>query len=264
MAGQCPAFFMTLELLFNGLTTTDAVILVVASFLGSAMTAAFGVGGGAFLITVMAGIVPPLALIPAHGVVQLGSNASRAWLSREHTSWPQVRYFAWGAVPAAVLAGVVIGQMRSEWIPLLVAGFILWLSWGPLPSVIHKRTPAVMITGGALTTVATMVFGATGPLVSAWMGRGDVSKWQYTADFSFCMTLQHFLKLVIFIALGFAFIEWLPLLGLMLVAGYLGTKAGLKMLGRLPDALFRKAFRWILTLLAIRLIAPFVLPLIDG
>jgi hypothetical protein len=39
---------------------------------------AFGIGGGAALLAVMASLVPPAALIPVHGVVQVGSNLGRA------------------------------------------------------------------------------------------------------------------------------------------------------------------------------------------
>jgi uncharacterized membrane protein YfcA len=40
----------------------------------------------------------------------------------------------------------------------------------------------------------------------------------------------------------------------MLVAGYIGTRVGLKLLGRLPDAKFKTLFRWMLTVLSLRLI----------
>ena len=68
------------------------------------------------------------------------------------------------------------------------------------------------------------------------------------------MTAQHLLKIIVFGFAGFVFSEWLGLLALMLLAAYLGTRVGLKMLGKLPEAQFKTLFRWMLTLLSIRLI----------
>ena len=52
--------------------------LCLASFLGSFITVAFGIGGGALLLALMASMLPPIALIPIHGIIQLGTNATRA------------------------------------------------------------------------------------------------------------------------------------------------------------------------------------------
>ncbi|MEJ2655486.1 MAG: hypothetical protein P8Z69_09370, partial [Acidihalobacter sp.] len=113
--------------------------------------------------------------------------------------------------------------------------------------------PLGLFSGGLLTTLATMLVGATGPLVSAWLGRhGD--RWTYTANFSSCMSVQHLLKILAFGLAGFAFLPWIPLLVLMIACGYLGTLVGLKVLGRLPDRHFKLLFKIVMTLLALRVI----------
>ncbi|MFT6422667.1 MAG: putative membrane protein YfcA [Thalassolituus sp.] len=232
----------------------DIYLLVASSFIGSVLTAALGVGGGAFLITMMAGVVPPLALIPLHGVVQMGSNASRALHSRKHLNISRFGYFMAGALVASLATFWLIGQIDVDLIPLMVAVFVLWLVWVPMPDFKLGTSPAGLLSGGILTTLASMLVGASGPLVSAWLGRTGHDKWQYTALFSTCMTAQHLLKIIVFGFAGFVFSEWLGLLALMLLAAYLGTRVGLKMLGKLPEAQFKTLFRWMLTLLSIRLI----------
>ena len=57
------------------------------SFLTSALTAALGLGGGVALLAAMATVLPPVALIPVHGVIQLGSNVGRAVIQRSHVAW---------------------------------------------------------------------------------------------------------------------------------------------------------------------------------
>lgn len=237
-----------------GLGLMQLIWLLLASFLGSLLSSAMGVGGGSFLIGVMATIVPPVALIPLHGIVQLGSNSSRAWLTRKHTQWPKIGWFAAGAFVASLLTVWLLGKMEPGVIPLLVAFFILWLSWGKVPEIGLGEKPAGLWSGGFITTLLTMLVGATGPLVSAWLGRAGVDRWQYTANFSTCMTLQHSLKIIAFGFAGFVFTPWIPLLLAMVLCGYAGTRVGLKLMGKMPEKWFRQLFRWVLTLLALRLI----------
>ena len=73
---------MTWELLHAGLGWPLALTLLAVSTAGSFITAAFGIGGGAVMLATMALILPAPALIPVHGVVQLGSNVGRLWLMR--------------------------------------------------------------------------------------------------------------------------------------------------------------------------------------
>ena len=242
-----------MDLISNGLPWTDVVLLLLASFAGSLMTAALGVGGGSFLIAVMAAVMPPLALVPLHGIVQFGSNATRAWMSRRHLQIGLALWFGAGAVIAAGLSVWFLERIEPGVIPLLVALFILYLSWGKIPAIGLSSTRTGLLSGGLLTTLMTMLVGATGPLVSAWLGRGT-DRWRYTANFSFAMTLQHLLKVAVFGFAGFSYREWIPLLVAMILSGFIGTRAGLKLLGRIPEQQFRFWFKWLLTLLSLHLI----------
>ena len=49
-------------------------LLVFISSLTSLLTAIAGAGGGAVLIAILALVLPAQAIIPVHGVVQMGSN----------------------------------------------------------------------------------------------------------------------------------------------------------------------------------------------
>jgi len=248
---------MTVSQFFADLPTWTLLILTASSFAGSLLSAALGVGGGSFLIIVMANVVPPIALVPVHGVVQFGSNAGRAWLTREHRENNIVAWFFAGALVAALVSVWFLNRLDPGFIPVAAAIFILYLSWGPLPNIGLGRKPGGLIAGGFITTVTTMLVGATGPLVSAWLGRDGVTKWQYTANFSSCMVVQHILKMAAFGIAGFAYCEWLGVIAVMIFAGYLGTKIGLTLLDKLPEKQFKGLFRWVLTVLALRILYRF-------
>jgi uncharacterized membrane protein YfcA len=65
-------------LLPNELAPWVAILLLVVSAFTSLISAAFGLGGGLVLLAMMATVMPAAALVPVHGVVQIGSNFGRA------------------------------------------------------------------------------------------------------------------------------------------------------------------------------------------
>lgn len=212
-----------------------------------------GIGGGVLLLALMASVLPVSALIPVHGLVQAGSNGSRTFLTWSHIDWSIVRFFSAGALLGAALASVVVVQLPLYIIQFCVAFFILYLLWGPKPGK-HEVSRAGRVAAGTLTTLLTMFVGATGPLVAGFVHRQASDKFTVTATFACCMTFQHLLKMLVFSFVGFAFWQWLPLIGLMILSGFVGTWLGLRVLHRVSGAQFQTLFRAIVTLLALRLL----------
>jgi uncharacterized protein len=68
------------------------------------------------------------------------------------------------------------------------------------------------------------------------------------------MALQHGLKIIAFGAIGFAFADWLPLVCLMIAAGFAGTVFGTKLLDRMSERAFAVALKAILTIVALDLL----------
>lgn len=227
--------------------------LIMLAALTSLMTASLGIGGGVLLLAVMTTVMPVAALIPVHGMVQFGSNANRAALTRRHTDWPMVGWFCLGAVAGAGVATLVVVQLPLQIIQLAVGLFILFLVWGSKPRVREMRPLGRTVAGG-ITTFLSMFVGATGPLVAAFVHRNNFHKLQITATFASCMTFQHVLKLAVFSAVGFQFLDWLPLIVAMIVSGFAGTWLGLRLLTRISSTGFVRVFKWVLTLLALRLL----------
>lgn len=239
--------------LAEGISNLHLFWLVLTSALTSFITAAMGIGGGVMLLAVMASILPPLALIPVHGLVQFGSNANRALMTCRHIHWPMVLRFSAGAVLGAVIASQVLIQLPVDWIQRSVALFILYMVWGPKPKKLAVSAAKTFFAGG-LTTLISMFVGATGPLVAAFIHRLDKDKLSTTATFSTCMSFQHITKAAVFGAVGFSFASWILPILLMIAAGTFGTWLGLKLLNRIPGHLFRRGFALIVTLLALRLL----------
>lgn len=227
--------------------------LVLLAALTSGVSAAVGIGGGTLLIMVMAQVMPATALIPVHGMVQLGSNGGRAVMTWRHIDRGLLAAFLPGVVLGALVAAWLLVRLPPGGLELCIAAFVLYSCWGPgWPRVWLGRAGTLL--AGALTTFISSLVGASGPLVAAVIKQHFGERLPRVATFAACMSFQHLTKAFIFGAAGFVFHEWLALMAAMIVAGLAGTWLGLRLLRRLSDRRFDTLFKWLLTLLALRLI----------
>lgn len=230
-----------------------ALLLCLVSFVTSGIAAALGLGGGVLLLGVMAAALPTAAVIPLHGVVQVGSNLGRAVVQRRNVDYPILAYFALGSLLGAYAGGRVAVALPETVLKVALGLFILYLAWGPRPRFGRVAEPAY-VAAGAVGAFLTMFFGATGPFVAAVLATRRLDRHQVIGTHAAFMTVQHCLKIVVFGVLGFAFGPWVPLLAAMIATGFLGTLAGTRLLKHLPEARFRLAFKLLLSLLAANLI----------
>lgn len=227
--------------------------LIMAAAFTSAVTAALGIGGGVMLLGLMAVMLQPAAIIPVHGIVQLGSNAGRALMTLRHINLTTLLWFSPGVILGAWLASLFLVDLPLHLIQLCIAGFILLLCWGPaIPR--FATGPVGTFLAASVTSFASLFVGATGPLVAAFIKQQETQRLPTVATFAAAMTLQHAPKAVVYGAAGFVFGDWLALIGLMIAAGALGTWAGLHLLARRSDQRFALVFNLVLTLLAARLV----------
>lgn len=223
---------------------------MVASFGTSFITAAFGIGGGAVLLGILAVLMPPAALIPVHGVVQLGSNAGRTWIMRQHIHWEVVGVFLIGTLVGVAIGGVVAVDLPPSAVQIGVGLFILWSISSKPPAFFRK---SAWLAGG-VSSFLTMFFGATGPFVAAYVKTLGFERMDHVGTHAACMTVQHSLKVVVFGLLGFAFGPYLILIGGMIAAGFAGTVLGRGVLSKIDEAFFKRVLNMILILISLRLI----------
>ncbi len=244
---------LTVTLLPPDVSALAAVGLVALSLVTSALTAAAGIGGGLVLLSVMASFLPPVVVIPTHGVVQLGSNAGRAILMRPHIDGRILLPFALGSVLGIILGAKLFVALPTPVLQAVLGAFILAVVWLPKLKTSHIPNRGFTLVG-MVGSFCTMFVGATGPFVASFITPDRLQRHAVVATHGACMTVQHTLKVVAFGFLGFAFLPWAPLLAAMIGAGFLGTMLGRRMLDRLPHQVFARAFKLILTVLALRLL----------
>lgn len=251
---------MTAELIHAGLGWPVALAAAGLSFGTSFITAAFGIGGGAIMLAALAVMLPPAALIPVHGLVQLGSNGGRTAVLARHVQLGVMGPFAIGAGLGIVAGSLLLIELPSEAILITVGIFILYTVYFPPPAFLQRHAG----TAGGFSSLLTMFVGATGPFIAAFVKSQGYDKITHVATHSAMMTLQHLLKTIAFGLLGFAFSKWAGFITLLIATGFAGTMAGRHVLARLDEARFKQVLGAILTVIAIKLIWDGVSGLIEG
>ena len=244
---------MELTLIPEALSPGIALFLLACSTLTSMITASLGAGGGLLLLVLMASWLPPTAIIPVHGMIQLGSNAGRMVLTWKHIDWRVIAAFAPGVVVGAAIGAWLLVNLPEHLWQLAIALFVLYLCWGPaLPKAAFGRMGVFLASG--LTSFISLFVGATGPLVAAFIKQIHRDRFATVATFATAMTLQHLPKALVFGFAGFVFADWLVFILAMVAFGFAGTWLGLHVLRSMGNRWFTLVFNVMLTALALRLL----------
>jgi uncharacterized membrane protein YfcA len=227
--------------------------LIGISFFTSLVTAVMGVGGGVMLMIFMLMFYPPLTVIPVHGVVQMGSNVSRAFFLRDYIHWPFLIPFAIGVGVGSFCGSQFVLNIPQDTLRMVVGILALIFTW--MPKFKSKfEMPYKIPALGWLSSFLGM-FGAGGGMVlGVAMARMNLSKQQTIATHAICMTALHVTKVVIFGLFGFAFAPYLPLIIFMMISGLGGSWVGTKILHKIDSKIFVYLLKGMISLLCLKLI----------
>ena len=241
------------EFLPQGVDPGGAAVVVAASVLTSGLTAAVGIGGGVLLLAFLSFVIPPEALIPVHAVAQLGSNTGRAALLARHVSVPAIVPFLLAAALGVAAGALIVSDLPPRVLIAIIGIFVLLTTWTTPPSFPGSGRIALVV-GGFAASVLTMMVGATGPFIIAIIRQVCPAHVSVVATHAAAMTAQHGLKVIAFTLIGFAFVDYVPLLAAIIAAGFLGTLGGTRVLFSIPEKALKSALKWTLTLIAAQLL----------
>ena len=215
------------------------------------------------LLAVMSAIFPASAVVPVHGVAQLGSNVGRFYLQRRDVVWPIVLWFGLGGILGVAIGGRIAIEMPVWALRAGVGLFVIVTVWGPKPRGFSPGAKTFFTTG-VVGSFLTMFFGATGPIAATMLGVTKLDRLGIVATHAACMTAQHGLKIIAFGFLGFAYGPWAMLIVAILVSGFAGTALGTRYLRKMPETTFKTGFKYILTAIAFYLLILAALDLRTG
>ena len=248
------------------LTNNDIVILILSAFITSSISAVLGMGGGIILLGIMAVIIPEgYKVIALHGMVQLFSNTTRTYVFRKYVKTQLIKQFFNGAlIGISFSVGIIItliyyfdvqsaNEIKVEVLKPFIGLFIVWNLFlkGPKKAKIVKSFVPVGLVAG----LSSIFVGAVGPLIAPFFLVKSFNKEHIIANKAAAQMITHLSKIPLFIYFfNMDYTAELKILIPLILAVYVGTSFGKKILYFIPELLFKKLFKITLSIIAIRLI----------
>ncbi|QPI63674.1 sulfite exporter TauE/SafE family protein [Vreelandella venusta] len=230
------------------MTLMGGLALISVVFLTSTLSGVFGMAGGLVLLWFLLIMFPAGTAMAVHGVIQLTSNGSRAWLSRRFIVWRIVMLMTLGVLIAAGLLLLFSYSPNAATVSLFIGlmPILVWIPkrWFHLDANRASHALGCGIAAGSLTIAA----GVSGPLIDIFFVRSQMDRRQVVATKAMIQVVAHSIKILFYLgaAMALSTSEW----GIVLLAtpfAIFGTHTGNRILQRLTDANFRTWTRWIVT-----------------
>ena len=218
----------------------------------SMIAGVFGFGGGMLLIAILPAFIGPSLIIPLHGIAQLASNSSRTLFSLNDVKWMLLPPFLIGSILGSFIAVTFLSSIPVDYIPVAIGLYMLLNLWNKsFSNAISKYESYYLL--GFLQTGLGLIVGATGPIVLSVLTKQLKSKDQIIATSSMCMTISHLAKIPVYFTLTSSLFSNLSLISYMVVGAIIGSFFGTKLrLAENNDRII-KIIKWLITLLAIRM-----------
>ncbi len=218
----------------------DSVLLGLAALIASIMAAVTGTGGGIILLPVLVALLGVRDAIPAYTLAQFIGNLSRVWFNRREVELRVVWWFALGAVPMAVLGGVLFTRTSDQTLIRLLGVFLIISAiWRRVRANRPKGFPVQRFTliGGVFAFISALV-GSAGPFMAPFFLAFGLVRGGYIGTEALGTAIMHVVKMATYGA-GEAFSLHAAAIGALLAPVMIGgSYLGKRVLDRLPDRVF--------------------------
>lgn len=225
--------------------------ILVTSFISGI----FGMAGGMILMGIFGLFLPITQAMIVHGIAQALSNGIRAWLFKDSIKWQIILPYLLGTVIIYLLFRQIKFNPDKSVVYLFLGGFPILgvLLNNKVMLNILKRGNAFLC--GILIMCLQLVAGASGPILDVFYLNSSLNRFEIIASKAVTQTIGHVLKVIFYISIReslgnseFALIKLTPFI---LIATYLGTKGGKRVLVGLSEVQFQKYARRVVMALAL-------------
>ena len=232
----------------------DIAVLVITlgSFAAAFVNAAFATGGVYIMLLASVSVLPISFAVPLQPAFAGASLSARIFLFRQYINWRIVSVFVLGSLLGVYLGTRTFVAMPENTIAILLGVVLLALIWMPgFKRRIPIRHPFFFV--GIVHSYLGALFGVGGVL-QPFMLRTDLVKLQITGTLAACLLALDVLKATGYVSFGFSYLDFIPHIIGATVAGFAGTWVGKRVTHHISEDLFRRVFRILVSLVALRLV----------
>lgn len=228
------------------------LLLAAASFSAAAISASVSVGGGYVLFGATTLLYPLPVAVALQPALSYSSLISRSIAFREAISWRIVGPFTLGSLAGVALGLVVYHAIPERIMALGVGSLMLVLTWWRLP-LPHVHSRAGMAGAGVAHALSGTVLGM-GSILQPVLLNAGIDRRALVGTFATCLLALEAIRSFGYALTGFAFQPYIAAIAVSTLAGFAGTWAGKRLIGRIPEHVFRATVKGLITLLAVRLL----------
>ncbi len=217
-----------------------ALLVGVVALVASSLAAVTGFGGAAVLLPVLVFAFGVRDAVPILTVAQLVGNASRVWFNRRELDYRVVGWFALGAVPLALVGGVIFSRAPLPTLTrLLGLLLLLTVAWRRLRPRVRIKPPlrAFALIGGGGSLLSALL-GSVGPLMAPFFLAYGLVRGAYIGTEALSTVVMHLAKLVAYRGTAVlptsSIVTGLAIAPIMVLGSWLGKR----IVDRLPERIF--------------------------
>lgn len=216
------------------------IAVIITALVASILAAVAGFGGAVIMLPVLVWAVGIRDAIPVLTIAQLIGNLSRVVFNRRELKWPVVWRFALGAVPAAVIGGIIFATAPATALVRVLGLFLIIMviyrhtHWGKN----YKLTLRGFVPLGAASGILSAVLGTVGPFAAPFFLSYGLVKGAYIGTEAMTAVIMHVTKLGVYGSYALIGVRTL-LIGIAIGAVMiLGTYLGKWLLNKVPEHIF--------------------------
>jgi len=177
-----------------------AVSIGGAALVASTLASVAGFGGAAIMLPVLVWAFGIVEAVPILTIAQLMGNLSRVWFNRTELSFSVVKWFCIGAVPAAVLGGVLFANTPAGSLVRLLGVFLLLMivyrhsPWGKNAQIGLRGFLPLGVTSGIISAVV----GVVGPFMAPFFLAYGLVMGAYIGTEALATVMMHVTKLSVY------------------------------------------------------------------
>ena len=223
------------------------VAVICSALAASGVAAVAGFGGAVLLMPALVWAFGVREAVPILTIAQLVGNGSRVWFNRSDVHRPVVLWYSLGAVPCALLGGLLFATAPLPWLSRGVGGFLVTVFlYRRLGRRSYPRVPGrAFWMVGAVASMLSALVGSTGPLTAPFFLSCGLAGGAYIGTEAAATVITHVFKLIAYGGRGILQAQVL-LTGLLLApVMVLGSLIGKRVLDRLSQDVFAAIVEWI-------------------
>jgi uncharacterized membrane protein YfcA len=234
----------------------DETLVFIAALIGAAVASVAGFGIGSILTPLVASRVDMKLAVAVVSIPHVIGTAIRLWFLRAHLDRRVLLSFGVASAAGGLAGAVLHSWLGGRVLTVILAALLIFTGATGLFGITLRFGRRTSLAAGAFSGLLGGLVGNQGGVRTGAMIGFDVRKEAFVATSSAVALFVDGVRVPVYIATeGRALLQLWPVIAISVAGVIAGTFAGRALLGRIPEALFKRVVSGLILVLGIALLA---------